>query len=143
MLLFDFLAEPVPQGLRSRMAVGPELDVRLGPAVIVAAQGRHQTVLVGDAAVKIARPLIVVAAIRFEAVETYSNELLRQGTILFHIGSGMSQDGDAAMVVDDSDGTVEGHEGHGHESRPSLTADIPAEIDIRRIASGTSRPVRC
>ena len=78
MLLFDFLAEPVPQGLRSRMAVGPELDVRLGPAVIVAAQGRHQTVLVGDAAVKIARPLIVVAAIRFEAVEACGNELLRQ-----------------------------------------------------------------
>ena len=128
MLLFDFLAEPVPQGLRFRMAVRPEPDVRLGPAVVIAAQGRHQAIVIGNAAVKSTRPFVVIAAIGFDAIEARSDELFRQRPVLLHIGTGMGQDGDTAVVVDDGDGFGKIHEGHGHESRASLAADIPAKV---------------
>ena len=55
----------------------------------------------------------------------------------------MGQDGDTAVVVDDGDGFGKIHEGHGHESRASLAADIPAKVDVWRIAPRPTRPVRC
>ena len=54
----------------------------------------------------------------------------------------MGQYGNAAVVVDDGDGFGKIHKGHGHESRPPLAADIPAKIDVWRIAPRPTRPVR-
>ena len=96
MMILNVCDQAVPQRLRLGMTVRAEGNMRLSPAVVVAADGRHQFVFIGNLTVKGSRSVIVIAAVSFDAVEAEGDEGFRQGTVLLHIGSGMGQYGGAA-----------------------------------------------
>lgn len=92
MMILNMCDQVVPQSLRFRMPIGTEGNMRLGPAVVVAADGRHQAVFIGNLTVKGRRRIIVIATVGFDAVEAEVDEgFVRGRPVLLHIGTGMGQ----------------------------------------------------